>query len=327
MHSTTLHVGGIMSKRICIFGGSGFVGHAIVHAARNQGYAVTVACRHPQRARHLSVEHVRLAKADVTDGHGIDEAVSDADVVINLVGLLFEKGRQTFAAAHVEGTERVLAACEKTGIRHYLHMSALGADIHSTSAYARTKAEAEARVRQSDLNWTIFRPSIIFGEHDSFFNKFKQMSKWAPALPVIEGNTRFQPIWVEDVAQAFVKSICNRHAYGQTFELGGPKIYSFRELLELLLKALGRKRLLLPVPRPAARIMAAVMQMLPTPPLTPDQLILLARDNVVQGDAYPPMFGKPASVEDILPTYIDGGQVNRLQHNFDRYRKDYWNAR
>jgi len=317
-----------MPVNLCIIGGNGFVGRAIVCAARKKGHRVTVACRHPERARKLGVEGASLAKVDITDGRGLDEAMAGADCVINLVGLLFEKGRYTFEAAHVRGTENVVDACQRAGVKQYLHMSALGADAASESAYARTKAEAEDYVSTSkNLNWTIFRPSIIFGAEDNFFNQFKAMSALLPVMPVIEGNTRFQPVWVEDVARAFIQAIDNRLAFGQTFELGGPKAYTFQELLELLMRVLDRRRLLLPVPKPMAKLIATFGQFLPTPPLTPDQLILLGRDNVTQGEAFPSLFGTPSNLEAILPGYIHGSRTARQQQSFDKYRRQYWKAK
>jgi NADH dehydrogenase len=223
----------------------------------------------------------------------------------------------------VKGTERVLEACKKAGVPQYLHMSALGAGKVPASRYSRTKGEAETRVRQSSLNWTIFRPSIVYGEGDSFFNKFKAMTGLLPVLPVIAGGSRFQPVWVEDVARAFVASIGDSRVKGQTYALGGPKSYSFMELMRLLMAALGRCRLLIPVPNFAAKIMATFMQMLPTPPLTSDQLKLLQHDNVVEGEAFPALFGKPADLEAILPTYICNGQAGRLQKVLDNSRTRY----
>lgn len=312
-----------MSKQVCIIGGSGFVGRAILRQAVQAGHQVTVACRHPERARALLVEGVRLVKADITDGRGLDEAVAGADCVINLVGLLFERGRYNFDAAHVQGAEHVIAACKRAGVKQYLHMSALGAGRVPASRYARSKGEAEGRVRQSGLAWTIVRPSIIFGAGDSFFNKFKQMSALMPVMPVIAGETRFQPVWVEDVARVFVQCIGNRHVSGKTFELGGPRSYSFRELLRMLMKTLGRRRVLLPVPPFAARLMAAVMKWLPTPPLTPDQLAMLQKDNVVEGEAFPAAFGQPAELEAVLPAYIGGDQATRLQEQLNGCRRHY----
>jgi len=312
-----------MGRNICIIGGSGFVGRAIVQEAIHHGHQVTVACRHPERARDLAVEGVRMLRADVVDGRGLDEAVAGADTVIYLVGLLFEKGRYSFEAAHVHGVEHVLAACKRAGVQQYLHMSALGAGVIPASKYARTKGEAEGFVRQSSLNWSIFRPSIIYGAGDNFFNQFKAMSKSLPLLPVISGETRFQPVWVQDVARAFVKSIGNRHVYGKTFELGGPKAYTFRALLELLMTELERDRQLIPVPGFVARIMAAFMQLLPTPPLTPDQLLLLRHDNVVDGECYPKMFGNPAELEVVLPGYIRATPMESLQQQLNTSRSYY----
>jgi len=314
-----------MAKHICIIGGSGFVGHAITHAIRGKGHSVTVACRHPERARGIMIDGVRLSRVDITDGRGIEEAIAGSDCVINLVGLLFEKGRYTFEAAHVQGTEHVLTSCQNLGIKQYIHMSALGADPDSGSAYARTKAAAEERVRGSSLRWTIFRPSIIYGERDNFFNRFKNMSRFSPVIPVIYGSTRLQPVWVEDVARAFEHCLTNRHAYGKTFELGGPKIYSLFDLLELLMQTLQRTRFLKPVPHHIANWMSRVMQWLPNPPLTPDQLILLQTDNVVEGRPFPSMFGQPSRLEDILPGYINGPPASQLQQSMNHYRKHYWN--
>ncbi|MDT8375135.1 MAG: complex I NDUFA9 subunit family protein [Mariprofundaceae bacterium] len=314
-----------MSKQVCIIGGSGFVGRAMVRQAVRAGYTVVVACRHPERARDLLVEGVSLVKADVTTGRGLDEAVAGSDCVINLVGLLFERGRYSFDAAHVKGTEHVIEAVRRSAVTRYLHMSALGAGKIPESRYARSKGEAETRVRRSGLCWTIFRPSVIFGEGDSFLNRFKAMSRFAPVLPVIAGETRFQPVWVEDVARAFIASIDNRHLVGKVFELAGPKRYSFMQLMQLLMRCLGRNRLLLPVPGFAAKIMAAFMQLLPVPLLTPDQLKLLQHDSVVDGEPFPAVFGTPSALEEVLPTYIRNGQAGRLQSRLDdsraRYRK------
>jgi len=312
-----------MGQQVCIIGGSGFVGRAIVHEAIRHGHQVTVACRHPERARDIAVEGAQLIRADVVDGRGLDEAVAGADTVIYLVGLLFEKGRYTFEAAHVHGVEHVLAACKRAGVKQYLHMSALGAGQIPASAYARTKGEAEGFVRQSGMDWSIFRPSIIYGAGDNFFNQFKKMSKSLPILPVISGDSRFQPIWVQDVGRAFVSSIGNRHVTGKVFELGGPKAYSFKALLEILMAELGRQRLLLPVPGFAARLMATFMQFLPTPPLTPDQLTLLRHDNVVEGEAFPAEFGEPAALELVLPTYICASVTEDLQQQLNTSRSYY----
>ncbi len=314
-----------MSKQISIIGGSGFVGRTIARQAVEQGLGVTIACRHPERARDLLIHGIRLVKADVCSGRGLDEAVQGATCVINLVGLLFERGPQTFAAAHVHGTEHLLAACERAGTKQYIHMSALGADLGSQSNYARTKAEAEQRVRTSKLKWSIMRPSIIYGAQDSFFNRFRSLYALAPVAPLIGGNTRFQPVWVEDVARAFLSCIGRRGVNGKIFELCGPEVYSLRELTEMMLQELGWKRLLIDVPQPVAGIMARLMQLLPTPPLTQDQLILLKQDNVASSkDAFPAIFGKPAALADILPACLQMNRPTAQQVKLDRDRKRFW---
>jgi len=272
-----------MAQRVCIIGGSGFVGCVMVRQAIRTGHHVTVACRHPEKARSLIVEGVRLVKTDLSDGRGLDEAIAGADCVINLVGLLFERGRYDFDTVHVHGTEHVLAACKRHNVKQYLHMSALGAGAIPASGYSRSKGDAEGYVRQSGMAWTLIRPSIIYGAGDSFFTKFKDMSAMLPILPVIQPETRFQPVWVGDVARVFVQSIGNRHVHEQTYELAGPKTYSFMELMTLLMTTLQRKRLLLPVPSVFAKLLATVSRLLPTPLLTADQLLLLQHDNVAEG--------------------------------------------
>ncbi len=312
-----------MGQRVCIIGGSGFVGRSIVDQAIAAGHQVSVACRHPERARDLLVKGVNLVTVDVTDGRGIDAALKNQDVVIYLVGLLFEKGRQNFAAAHVDGVARIIEGCKQAGVKQYIHMSALGAGDVVESSYAATKGEAEALVHDSDLNWTIFRPSIIYGAGDNFFNQFKAMSALLPVMPVISGGSQFQPIWVEDVSRAFVSSIGNQHVSAQAYDLGGPKTYSFQAMLELLMSVLDRQRLLIPLPGFAAKIMASFTSVLPTPPITLDQLKLLTHDNTIDGEAFPAQFGTASSLEQILPGYICQSRSEELQQRMDSNRQHY----
>jgi len=312
-----------MGQRVSIIGGSGFVGRAIVQQAVAAGHQVRVACRHPERARDLLVEGATLVKTDVVDGSGIVEAVRGADTVIYLVGLLFEKGKQNFASAHVEGVARVLGACKQAGVKQYLHMSALGAGKVAGSDYAETKATAEEMVADSGLNYTTFRPSVIYGAGDNFFNQFKSMSAMLPVLPVISGATRFQPVWVEDVARAFVGSIANKHVSSQSYELAGPKIYTLKGLLELLMGELDRAPVMIDLPDFAAKLMALFSTVLPTPLITLDQLKLLAHDNIVDGEAFPAIFGKPAAVELVLPTYIAASKSEGRQKQYDVLRQRY----
>jgi len=312
-----------MGQRVCIIGGSGFVGRSIVDQAIAAGHQVTVACRHPERARHLMVKGASLTAVDVTDGSGIEDAVNNQDVVIYLAGLLFEKGRQNFAAVHLNGVERVLEACKKADIKQYIHMSALGAGDVVESSYAATKGSAESLVRASGLNWTIFRPSIIYGAGDNFFNQFKAISTLLPIIPVISGSSKFQPVWVEDVARAFIQSIDNYHVAAQSYNLGGPKTYSLQVMLELLMKELNRTRLFIPVPGFAAKLMAMATSALPTPPITMDQLKLLTHDNTIDGEGFPAQFGTAAALEHVLPAYIGNSQAEGLQQRMNGCRQHY----
>lgn len=314
-----------MAGHISIIGGSGFVGRVIARQLLEKGIPVTIACRHPERARDLLIKGIRLVKTDIASGQGIDAAVQDASCVINLVGLLFERGVQSFDAAHVHGTEHLIAACERANTPQYIHMSALGADPGAQSSYARSKGKAEQRIRQSHVHWTIMRPSVIYGTHDSFFNRFRKLYALPPFAPLIGGNTRFQPVWVEDVARAFVSCIGMRGIEGKIFELCGPEVYSLRELVQMMLHELGWKRLLIPVPTPIAGIMARLMNLLPRPPLTPDQLLLLRHDNVASGEeAFPAIFGQAAALPDILPTCLQPDLPTVLQQQLDRDRKRFW---
>jgi len=312
-----------MTKQVCIIGGSGFVGRAITREAIRRGYRVSVGCRHPERARALQVDGAVLHKVDLANGNGLHEAIAGAGAVINLVGILFERGRQSFDAIHLHGTERIVAACQATGIKRYVHMSALGGGSNPGSDYARSKGLAEEVVRESDLDWTIFRPSVIYGEGDVFFNRFKFLSSLAPVLPVISGKSRLQPVWVEDVARAFVDALGMNQTIGQSYDLGGPDAYSMHELMQILMGELDRYRLLLPLPSFAAKAGAVAASLLPNPPLTLDQLRMLERDNVVEGEPFPSIFGEAAKVSQVLPTYIHGRQPERLQRQLDQHRTIY----
>ena len=308
-----------MTKQVCIIGGSGFVGRAIARQCVDAGYRFTVACRHPEKARDMLVDGIRLMKADIADGKGLDDAMAGADCVINLVGLLAPAGRYTFESAHVLGTEHIIETAQRLDIPQYLHMSALGAGLVADSIYASTKGEAESRVHESSLNWTIVRPSVIYGYGDSFFNKFKMLSKFGPVFPVIAAGTKFQPVWVDDVARVFVQSIGNRHVTHKTFELAGPDVFTFEQLLHLLMESLGRQRIFVRVPDAIAKLLAAS----PLPMITLDQYRLLQHDNVVKGEAFPAQFGQAASVEKVLPTYICGLQPSRIQHKLSALRQSY----
>jgi NADH dehydrogenase len=242
-----------------------------------------------------------------------DEAVLPAflagsGAVVNCVGILRESGSQSFERVHHTGPARLARLARDAGAERLVHISAIGADPRSASAYARTKAAGEAAVRDAFPTVTILRPSIVFGPEDQFFNRFAAMAVMLPALPLIGGGeTRFQPVYVGDVADAVVRCLDDPATAGRTYELGGPKIYSFRELLELLLREIRRKRWFIDLPFGVAELQARLMSILPNPPLTPDQVQLLKGDNIVSPGALTlsSLGITPTPVEAILPTYLD----------------------
>ncbi len=298
-------------RTITIFGGSGFVGRYIVQKFAERGDAIRVAVRNPIAANSLKplgeVGQITPVQASLLSEKQIQKAVMGADIVINLVGILFEKGNQTFESIHVEGAKRIAKAARDQGVERLLHMSALGADLTSRSVYAKTKAEGEKAVKKHFPEVTIFRPSVIFGAEDAFFNRFAEMARFFPALPLIGGGvTRFQPIYVVDVAECFCKASLRDASKGELFELGGPAVYTFKEIMEYLLKTIHRKRLLIPMPYSLAKAIGAFAQFLPKPPLTPDQVELLKKDSVVSPDAL--TIGnldiRPHAMEAIVPEYL-----------------------
>jgi NADH dehydrogenase len=295
-----------------VFGGSGFIGRYVVSKLAREGWLVRVAVRRPDEALFLKtagvVGQVTPVAANVRDRASVARAIAGANAVVNLVGILHESGRQKFQAVQAEAPRTIAEESARAGVRHLVHISAIGADANSDSTYARTKAAGEAAVRQAFPGATILRPSIVFGPEDDFFNRFAKMAQVAPALPLIGGGrTRFQPVYVGDVAEAVVKAIETREAAGRAYELAGPKIYSFAELMRLMLKEIGRKRALVPLPFPIASLMGSVLQNLPMPQLTLDQVRQLKRDNLpTAGAAGLADLGiAPTSVETILPTYLD----------------------
>jgi NADH dehydrogenase len=311
-----------MAQRLAtVFGGSGFIGRYVVANLAREGWLVNAAVRRPDEALFLKtagvVGTVTPLAANVRDRASVARAVAGADAVVNLVGILHEGGRQRFQAVQAEGARNIAEEAARAGAQQLVHISAIGADPSSNSAYARTKAEGEAAVRQAFPRATILRPSIVFGPEDGFFNRFARMAMLSPALPLIGGGrTRFQPVYVGDVADAVMKAIETAAAAGQTYELGGPKIYPFADLMRLLLAEIGRKRLLLPLPFPIASLMGSVMQCLPNPQLTADQVKLLKRDNVVSDGAHglAALSITPTSVETILPTYLDRYRARGYYH-------------
>jgi uncharacterized protein YbjT (DUF2867 family) len=299
---------------VTVFGGSGFLGRHVVRALVRQGYRIRNAVRRPDLAGHLQplgrVGQIHSVQANLRYPASVEAAVRDADAVINLVGILFERGKQRFEAVQAEGAGHVARAAAAQGAR-LIHISALGADADAPALYARTKEAGEAAVRAALPGATIFRPSIVFGPEDDFFNRFASLARLSPALPLIGGGeTKFQPVFVGDVAQAILKAVQGAAKGGTTYELGGPEVKSFKALMEFVLAVTERRRLLVPLPFAFASLQAKILQFMPTPLLTPDQVELLKRDNVVsraaqaEGRTLDALGIEGATIEAIVPSYL-----------------------
>jgi uncharacterized protein YbjT (DUF2867 family) len=299
-------------QRVTVLGASGFIGRYIVRRLAAKGAVIAAVSRHASMAGFLrpmgDVGQIAQIDAGFGDEAKLAAAVAGADAVVCSVGILYERGRQRFELLHHRGPAVLATLAKRAGARHFVHISALGADPNSASAYARSKAAGEAAVRAAFPEATILRPSVVFGPEDQFFNRFAALARLSPALPLIGGGrTRFQPVYVGDVANAVTAALERPEAAGRTYELGGPKIYSFRELMVLLLRELNRRRALVNLPFGLASLEAAFLEWLPNPPLTRDQVMLLRQDSVVHpGQPGLAELGvTPTAVELVLPTYLD----------------------
>jgi uncharacterized protein YbjT (DUF2867 family) len=275
-----------MARCITVFGGTGFIGRHLVTLLLRSGATVRVAVRHPNLVQVAteSAQLPELIQADVLDEIAIGDAIAGADAVINLVGILTETARQTYRAIHVEGARRVALAAHRHGVTRVIHISALGASPTSPAISDQTKAEGEQAVLAVFPQATIVRPSLVFGEDDHFFTRFNAMIRSSPVLPLIGGGTtKFQPVFVDDIAAGLLELLNRSETAGKVYEFGGTRIYSFKVLLELLLSALNRQRVLIPISFALAEMQAAVLELLPNPPLTRDQVRLLKTDKVVSG--------------------------------------------
>jgi uncharacterized protein YbjT (DUF2867 family) len=319
---------------VTLFGGSGFVGSQIVRALCREGWRLRVAVRRPWQAYRLrmlgDVGQIEITQANVRVRDTVERALEGAEAVVYSVGVLYESGRQGFASLHAQGPGTVAEAAAARGIGKFALISAIGADAASESKYARTKAEGEAAVRSALPGSVILRPSVVFGPEDQFFNRFAEMAVLSPVMPLIGGGlTRMQPVLAADVARAVAVALASPAAQGLAYELGGPTVYTFRELIEITLAEIGRPRLLLSVPWPMAGLIGAAgdvvaqvraaLPVLPEPPLTSDQVALLKRDNVASAEApgLADLGIAPAALEPIIPTYLyryrKGGQYADLQ--------------
>lgn len=298
-------------KIITIVGGTGFLGRYVVWQLAKAGYTMRVISRNPDAALPLktagAVGQIVLMSGNLAEPESFIGKLENSYAVINLVGILFESGGQKFTKLHAQGAEALAQMAYQAGAERFIHVSALGVDKASGSNYARSKALGEKAVLAAFPDATILRPSIIFGPEDNFFNQFATMASLFPALPLIGGgNTRFQPVYAGDVAKAIAACLTRPEVKGQTYELGGPYIYSFRQILEFILHTIGKDRTLMPIPSSIATVMGGVGELLPRPPLTRDQVRLLQYDNVVSDNAnrFADLGITPTAVESIVPEYL-----------------------
>lgn len=327
-----------MSKLVTIYGGSGFVGRYIARRMAKAGWRVRVAVRHPNEALFVKtygvVGQVEPVLCNIRDENSVASVMQGADAVVNCVGVLAETGKNTFDAVQAEGPERIARIAQAQGITRMVHISAIGADLESDSDYARTKAEGEAGVLKHQPDAMILRPSIVFGPEDEFFNRFASMARMGPVLPVVGADTRFQPVYVDDVAKAAVMGVLGE-AKG-TYELGGPVTMTFRELMAMMLDVIRRRRLVLNIPFFAARAMAFGFDMLQAITvglfkngmITRDQVRNLRRDNVVSEGAqgFDALGIEPVAMVSVLPEYLwrfrPSGQYDAIKESAQNLRSN-----
>ncbi|MGH6870432.1 MAG: complex I NDUFA9 subunit family protein [Rhizomicrobium sp.] len=296
---------------VTIFGGSGLLGRYCVRAFANAGWRIKVGVRHPNLAQYLPpmghVGQILVTRADVTDPDAVAAATRGADTIINLVGILHPAQGQNYQSVHVEAPRTIGRAAKAAGVGTLIHVSTMNIGPESESIYARSKAQGELALREEFPGATLIKPSLVFGPEDQFFNKFAGLARMLPVLPLIGGgHTRFQPVFAGDVADAIVKCASNPSTRGKSYELGGPGIYTVKQLLEIILRETGRSRPLIPIPFWAATIKSYFLQFVPGKPLTPDQVKFLKTDNVVNAGAlgFADLGIEPDSLEAVLPAYL-----------------------
>ena len=327
-----------MSKLVTIYGGSGFVGRYITRRLAQAGWRVRVAVRRPNEAMHVKpygvVGQVEPVFCNIRDDESVRSVLHGADAVVNCVGTFDRKGRNNFDAVQHEGAERIARLASEEGVDRMVHISAIGADAESDSIYAQTKAQGEAGILEAFPTAVILRPSVIFGPEDNFFNRFAGMTRFSPFLPVVGGSTKFQTVYVDDVAHAAAKGVMGEAEPG-IYELGGPDVNSFRELMEQMLQVIRRRRIIINLPFWMASIMAAVMEFIQTislglvpPQITRDQVRSLKVDNVVADDAkgFADLGIEPTSLEAVLPDYLwrfrPAGQYEAIKESAGNLRPD-----
>ena len=299
----------LRNLRVTVFGGTGFLGRHLIKHLCNQECIIKVPTRNPAKGYFLQplgdVGQINLIKFDLSDNRKLENLIEDSDIIINLIGILFEKKRNDFINLHYNFVKRLVDNINLNK-KNFIQISALGVNRYKNSLYSRSKFNAEEYIQKNSKKFSIIRPGLIFGPEDNFFCKFAKMSLFSPFLPLIMGGeTKFQPVYVEDVCKGIMK-ILNKNITNQIFEFGGPDIFTFKELLQILLKTINRKKLLIYIPKIVAIIMAKFFQVLPNPLLTEDQIKLLENNNIILNSDYTFKYLdiNPVSLELILPDYL-----------------------
>jgi len=326
-----------MSKLVTIYGGSGFVGRYITQRLAQAGWRIRVAVRHPNEAMHVKtygvVGQVEPVFCNIRDDDSVRSVMHGTDAVVNCVGTFDRKGRNNFDAVQHEGAERIARLATEEGVERLVQISAIGADAESDSIYAQTKAQGEQGILEAFPNAVILRPSVIFGPEDNFFNRFAGMTRFSPFLPVVGASTKFQTVYVDDVAHAAAKGAMGEAAPG-IYELGGPDVNTFRELMQYMLKVIRRRRVIVNLPFWMASIMGGVMEFIQTitlglvpPQITRDQVRSLKVDNIVSQDAkgFEDLEIEPTSLEAVLPEYLwrfrPSGEYEAIKESADKLRR------
>ena len=308
-------------ESICIFGGTGFIGRSVADQACARGYRVRVVTRGALRAQHLLVlPTLETMVADPGDPKSLERCLDNMDAAINLVGILHQRRRASFESVHVELPRKIAKACAASGVRQLLHMSALGASPSGPSDYLRSKGKGEAAAREAAglVPCTVFRPSVVFGEHDRFLNLFASLLRISPVFPLAAAHARLQPIWVEDLARCFVGALGDARTFGQSYELCGPRAYTLEELVRFVGATTGHDRRIVPLPGVLAQLQAFVLEHLPGKLMTRDNLRSMSVDNVCAGP-FPAVFGfEAASLEAVVPEYMKG-TASRARYDIYRH--------
>ena len=294
-------------KTVCVLGGAGFVGSSIVAKLDAAGYQIKVLTRRREASKHLILlPNVQVVECDIMNNHALKEALKGADAVINLIGILHESGKSTFEEMHHQLPRRVAQICESLGIERLIHMSALQASSQAPSHYLISKAKGEAALSDFNkkLNITIFKPSVIFGRNDSFLNLFANLVRYLPVVALAKPNAKFQPIWVEDVASCFVNALENIDTYDKSYELGGPTVYTLRELVQAVMDILGKQRPILGLNDSLSMAQAFALELLPIKLMTRDNVKSMALDSVAQQPIANELNVIATPLEAIVPEYL-----------------------